>query len=240
MTATYFVITLFCRGFITCPGLPMTNKKKHPPTPFKGGTLFVIFACLMPSLGSTNDKPSFCPSSPSLPVISSASERDTLIEFHRNVLNEVKNRIVIKGKPTAEILHFVQNDRGKVAFFSCHFRLFDTIIRVSQWNSFIPYRIKCCVAWMNYQTGCKKSPKDLYVNNPVQTKCSSGSKRNSGIRHHFPEELRSSSSHCSADVPSAILIVVQPTTGLSSRVAPQPWDALRLLRVIHVRLLRRP
>jgi len=37
------------------------------------------------------------------------------------ILNEVKNRIVTKGKPTAEILHFVQNDRAKVAIFSCHF-----------------------------------------------------------------------------------------------------------------------
>ena len=27
------------------------------------------------------------------------------------ILNEVKNRIVTKGKPSAEILHFVQNDR---------------------------------------------------------------------------------------------------------------------------------
>jgi len=27
------------------------------------------------------------------------------------ILNEVKNRIVTKGKPTAEILHFVQNDK---------------------------------------------------------------------------------------------------------------------------------
>ena len=44
-------------------------------------------------------------------VICSASETDTLIEFHRNVLNEVKNRIVTKGKPSAEILHFVQNDK---------------------------------------------------------------------------------------------------------------------------------
>ena len=26
------------------------------------------------------------------------------------ILNEVKNRIATKGKPTAEILHFVQND----------------------------------------------------------------------------------------------------------------------------------
>jgi len=26
------------------------------------------------------------------------------------ILNEVKNRIETKGKPTAEILHFVQND----------------------------------------------------------------------------------------------------------------------------------
>ena len=29
------------------------------------------------------------------------------------ILNEVKNRIVTKGKPTAEILHFVQNDKRK-------------------------------------------------------------------------------------------------------------------------------
>ena len=48
------------------------------------------------------------------------------------ILNEVKNRIVTKGKPTAEILHFVQNDIGKVTFFSCHFRLFDAIFGVSQ------------------------------------------------------------------------------------------------------------
>ena len=41
-------------------------------------------------------------------------QTDTLIEFHRNVLNEVKNRIVTKGKPTAEILHFVQNDKYPV------------------------------------------------------------------------------------------------------------------------------
>ena len=51
---------------------------------------------------------------PFLPVICSASETDTLIDFHRNVLNEEKNRIVTKGKPTAEILHFVQNDRGNL------------------------------------------------------------------------------------------------------------------------------
>ena len=40
------------------------------------------------------------------------------------ILNEVKNRIVTKGKPTVEILHFVQNDKiGKDAFsfviFAC-------------------------------------------------------------------------------------------------------------------------
>ena len=29
------------------------------------------------------------------------------------ILNEVKNRIVTKGKPTAEILHFVQNDKPR-------------------------------------------------------------------------------------------------------------------------------
>ena len=54
---------------------------------------------------ATNDKSTICHSSPTPPVI----------------LNEVKNRIETKGKPTAEILHFVQNDIGKVTFFSCHF-----------------------------------------------------------------------------------------------------------------------
>jgi len=58
-----------------------------------------------------NDKLSICHSSPSTPVI----------------LNEVKNRIVTKCKPTAEILHFVQNDKmGKVYFsfviFCCLFQ----------------------------------------------------------------------------------------------------------------------
>ena len=50
------------------------------------------------------------------------------------ILNEVKNRIVTKGKPTEEILHFVQNDiMGKAAFyynnvtpsgFTIHYSLF--------------------------------------------------------------------------------------------------------------------
>jgi len=44
----------------------------------------------------------------------------------------VKNRIVTKGKPTAEILHFVQNDKGKVAFFLVIFRLIEAFIGVSQ------------------------------------------------------------------------------------------------------------
>ena len=36
------------------------------------------------------------------------------------ILNEVKNRTVTKGKPTAEILHFVQNDIFfLLSFFAC-------------------------------------------------------------------------------------------------------------------------
>ena len=110
------------------------KQKKHPPAPFKGGTLFVIFACLKTCflLGSRNDKPTFSHTSPSFPVICSASKTDTLIDYQRNVLNEVKNRIVTKGKPAAEILHFVQNDMAKVTFFSCHFCLFDAIFGGSQ------------------------------------------------------------------------------------------------------------
>jgi len=47
------------------------------------------------------------------------------------ILNEVKNRIVTKGEPTAEILHFVQNDKiGKDAFSFVIFRLFDAIFGV--------------------------------------------------------------------------------------------------------------
>ena len=76
--------------------------------------------------------------------------------------------------------------------------------------------------YLSTTQGVKKSPKDLYVNNPVQTKCSTGSKRNSGDRHLIPVELRSSSTHWSADVSSAILAAVQPTTGLRSQVPPQP------------------
>jgi len=53
--------------------------------------------------------------------------------FPSVILNEVKNRIVTKGKPTTEILHFVQNDMmGKGAFFVCHFLLFDAIFGVYQ------------------------------------------------------------------------------------------------------------
>ena len=42
------------------------------------------------------------------------------------ILNEVKNRIATKGKPTAEILHFVQNDIVSLVIF----RLFDAIFGV--------------------------------------------------------------------------------------------------------------
>ena len=35
------------------------------------------------------------------------------------ILNEVKNRIVTKGKPNAEILHFVQNDIFSLVIFAC-------------------------------------------------------------------------------------------------------------------------
>jgi len=42
----------------------------------------------------------------------------------------VKNRIVTKGKPTAEILHFVQND----IFFFCHFRLFENLFSLGSTN----------------------------------------------------------------------------------------------------------
>jgi len=81
----------------------MTNKKKHPPAPFKGGTLFVIFACLKtcfhwglamtaiavsllrdPKDGikqAKNDKLRKHPPAP----ICSASETDTLIDSNRNV-----------------------------------------------------------------------------------------------------------------------------------------------------------
>ena len=58
--------------------------------------------------------------------ICSASETDTLIEFHRNVLNEVKNRNTTKGKPTADILHFVQNVPiiiYQCVSFACHLQL---------------------------------------------------------------------------------------------------------------------
>jgi len=65
--------------------------------------------CFVP----TNDKPGICHSSPS-PLV---------------ILNEVKNRTVTKGKPTAEILHFVQND---IFFSFVIFRLFDAIFGVSQ------------------------------------------------------------------------------------------------------------
>jgi len=44
-----------------------------------------------------NDKAAICHSAPSPPVICSESETDTLIVFYRNVLNEVKNRIVTKA-----------------------------------------------------------------------------------------------------------------------------------------------
>jgi len=61
-----------------------------------------------------------------------------MISWLSVILNEVKNRIVTKGKPTAKILHFVQNVPmkfnqcvcfacgtndmiGKADFFSSHF-----------------------------------------------------------------------------------------------------------------------
>ena len=80
----------------------------------------VIFACLKQSLGSRND------------------DRPSVI------LNEVKNRIITKVKPTAEILHFVQNVPMKInqcVCFACGtndifslviLRLFDAIFGVYQ------------------------------------------------------------------------------------------------------------
>ena len=71
----------------------------------------------------------FCHSSPSPPVI---------LSLPHVILNEVKNRIVTKGKLTAEILHFVQDDKlkehppapfkGGTLFVI--FRLFDEIFGV--------------------------------------------------------------------------------------------------------------
>ena len=96
-------------------GATNDKQKKHPPAPFKGGTLFVIFACLKTcfhwGLPMTNRPSVILPLPP--PVICSASETDTLIDFHRNVLNEVKNLYSWLTFCYDEILHFVQNDRGE-------------------------------------------------------------------------------------------------------------------------------
>ena len=43
------------------------------------------------------------------------------------ILNEVKNRIETKGKPTQRFF-----TSFRMTFFSCHFRLFDAIFGVSQ------------------------------------------------------------------------------------------------------------
>ena len=59
-----------------------------------------------------NDKSAICHSSSSFPVI----------------LNEVKNRIATKGKPTQR---FFTSFR-MTFFISCHFLLFDAIIGISQ------------------------------------------------------------------------------------------------------------
>ena len=74
----------FLQGIYQMIGATNDKQKKHPPTPFKGGTLFVIFRCLMQSLGSTNDKPGIC-----------HSERSE--ESHRNISDsQLQNLKVFK------------------------------------------------------------------------------------------------------------------------------------------------
>jgi len=47
----------------------------------------------------------------SLRKLPTTSQLSIILPLPSVILNEVKNRIVTKGKPTAVILHFVQNDK---------------------------------------------------------------------------------------------------------------------------------
>ena len=105
-----------------------------------------------------------------LPVICSASETDTLIEFQRNVLNEVKNHCSWLSHCYNEILHFVQNDRYPV----CHWQAF-----VSQRTTEILIRNvlvkadekkKCYLC--RHITKCKEDEKDfIFIDNGCVVVC---------------------------------------------------------------------